>query len=866
MQIGSRATGRVVSVRITTGGSGYLSPPVVTITGAGGTGVTAYAQVNAGAVQSVFLASAGTGHTGNPVVSFSGGSGSGASAKAFACTTSGPMCFFKGRYGDVYGVDGMGRGIRWDGAATTSEAIGLNRPAVSPTVATGATTAGKVVKSVQIVAGGAGYSGTPVVQFTGGTPSVAAAATAVLQNGRVTAVKVTNQGAGYQATPTVGFSGGMGTGATFSVGVSGYVDGVQITATGAGYGSTVSAPTVSLSTAQGLSGALVIASVDEYGRISDARISAAGSGATTTGVTAVITGAGSGAAASVVMRYRVDAITVGHSGSGYYAAPLLTFRPHPDDTDWLGGEAVATLDGNGHISGVTVVNGGDYSLPPTVLIESSDAIAQAEMAAPLSGAYQCCIRYLDDTPPTQNGPIASSISDLVEVDAGAGAGNLTWTFSHGVLDDRVSAMELWRTTSGQSVILFRVATIQRSDPAFTTAYTDTVTDADLIDTARNGYALMPVTLPSGQVNARRFGVPPGEFAVGCMFQDRAWYAVDATGQRPNALVFSEVDEPEAVPAENELIVQENTGEPDKIVALVPLGGNLLIVQTAHIYKLTYVAQPVIDASIILVSNRGVLNNRCWASLNGVVFLVDSQGMYGFDGSEEMAVSIAIDNLWRNGDIDFSKADKFHVSADAQTKVVRFHYCSPSDTEPTSALCYCVATKSWWAESYPSAVTASCRASVGGRLQVLYGQSGAFLKSSGTQDLGAQPVAYQFRTGALPLQNANGSRSVDLLFTPTASDSALNLALHYNNSATPRNNAITADRGGSFVVTAGGSAQLNLSKTRSALGDATGYARAYFSGRVDDRSVGADRHMAVAISGAQAADPVVIHSLAIDGAG
>lgn len=866
MQLGARTVGGLISVRLTTGGQGYTAAPTVSFSG--GTGITAYCHVNGGAVQNVCIVSPGAGMTANPTVSFTGGGGTGAAAVAFACTTSTPMTFFKGRYADVYGVDGMGRGVRWDGSATAVEPIGLNPPAFGPALTAGTSASGKEVNSVQIVYGGAGYFAAPSVVFTGGTPTRAAKASATVRDGRVVAIKVIDRGAGYQTNPTVSLSGGIGSGATFTVGVLGKVAGVRLTGFGGGYAGTT-APTLSLSTQQGLTDALVNVQVDDYGRIANAIIISAGTGATTTGVTGAISGAGSAAAANIDLAFRLNTITVGNSGSGYYVPPVVTIAPAPGDPSGSGGQAVAAVDAQGRISAVTVVNGGSYSIPPTATIESTVAEAQAELTAAMSGRYQCCIRYLDDTPETQGGPIASSISPLVELDAGSGTNTVTWSLTHAGLDARVSAVELWRTTSEQSVILFRVATIQRSDANFSGTYSDTLSDSQLIDPERDGYALMPITMPSGQINARRFGVPPGEFSVACMFQDRAWYAVDSTGQRPNSLLYSEVDEPESVPDANELVVQENTGESDRVVALVPLGANLLIVQTAHMYRLTYVAQPVIDASMMLVSNRGVLHNRCWAAMGGVVFLVDSQGMYAFDGQNEESLSIAVDNYWRDGSIDFSKAHQFHVAADAQTKTVRFYYCAAADTDTVRALCYCVATKAWWSETYDRAVTATCRVMRAGRVQPLQAQTLAnnaaqFSVTAGASDNGTA-IPYSLRTGPMTLKT-EGGRSVDVLFAPTTASATLGLALHYNNAAAPRPNAIASDRGGAFVTTTGGTlATLNMSKTRSPLGEASGQARAYYSGRVDDRSVGTDRHMAVAVTGS-ATEPVAVHKIAIDGVG
>jgi hypothetical protein len=511
-----------------------------------------------------------------------------------------------------------------------------------------------------------------------------------------------------------------------------------------------------------------------------------------------------------------------------------------------------------------MVSGGRYSAPPTAIILNTEAKAQATISQPLRGKYQCAVRYLDDTPETDYGPNPSSISDLVEVDIPTVSDTLTWSFSHYGLDDRVHAMELWRSSADQAVALFRVATILRSAPEFSGTYADTLSDPSLQDAKRDGFAVMPIILPSGQVNARRFGVLPGDFAVAAMFQDRAWFAVDTSGDRPNSLLYSEIDEPESVPDENELVLQENTLEPDRIVGLIPLGSQLLIAQSTHLYALSYVAQPVIDASMMLVAYRGMLNSRCGDVLAGVAVVADSYGMYAFDGNNTEAISVPVDNYWRDGIIDFSKSSQFHVRADSATMTVRFFYCRSADSAPVRALCYCMATKAWWEETYPVAVTASCHSVIGSRSAVISGTaSGALLKTSGLTDSGTS-VPYSVLTGNLPLAN-EPNRAVTLLYKPTASTASINLGLHYNNSSTARANAVLSDPGSGFVAS-GTYATLNMSKTRSALGDASGLATAPYSGRVDDRSAGADRHIAINLSGEQSADAVVLYGATVNGAG
>lgn len=898
MQIASRTTGGLIKVDVTTAGTGYTQPPEVIFSGGGGTGVQAVAHIDGGRVESVVIVNAGTGYTQNPAVSFDP---PGAGAVAYACTESRPMSFFRGRYLSVYGVDGMGRGIRYIlrppsltgdqwlstengsviqsqggsvlltgyGSAETAQPIGLNKPAVGPEMSVLESDEDNVIAAIQLVRGGAGYAGVPTVTLTGGDPDRPATARAIVLQGRVDRIYLTDAGAGYASTPSVEITGGLGVGAQFAVGVEGKVEAIEVANPGTGYTSNeTTSPTVVFHNTQGLTLASARVFVSPSGSIDRVSILNAGTGATASGVTASITGGGgTGAELNVSMVYGVNAIAVANSGSDYWAAPVLTIQRNAADQESQPASAALSVNELGNISDATVLASGRYSVPPTARIADSAAQAQATIRSALRGKYYCCFRYYDDTPADENGPVYSSISEVVEVDAGDANGSLQWSFSHYGLDDRVVGMELWRTTSDQRTLLFRIAKIQRTDAAWSEGYTDTVNDVDITDTQRELYGLMPITLPSGQVNARRFTVPPGEFAVGCMFQDRAWYAKDTLSKRPNSLMFSEIDEPESVPQVNEIVVQENSVTADTVQALIPLGPSLIIAQSAHLYKLMYVSQPIIDASLTLAAYRGVLHDRCWAVMAGVAFLVDSHGMYAFDGQQEQIVSAAVDDYWRDGIIDFSKASQFHVSADYLTKVVRFHYCKAEDAMPTRALCYCVATQTWWEETYPQARTASNMTLSGNRwMQVVATGSGDLIKHAGQSDSGTA-IPYELKTGPLQLDQGP-SRSVAFVYKPTTDRSDLALSLQYNNSPIPRPNAISTDRGNGFVATQGGTAAvLDMSKDRSELAGANGFARAYVAGRRDDRSAGGDRHMAVGIAGTQqtaAGNNVVIYAMQVDG--
>jgi len=130
------------------------------------------------------------------------------------------------------------------------------------------------------------------------------------------------------------------------------------------------------------------------------------------------------------------------------------------------------------------------------------------------------------------------------------------------------------------------------------------------------------------------------------------------------------------------------------------------------------------------------------------------------------------------------------------------------------------------------------------------------------------IPYSFKTGNMALANEEGRRGVAVTYTPTSGDASLSFRRYFNGSGSARQNAAASDRGDGFVSQFPGTdAVLNMKLTRSALGDAVGVARAMFSGGNEERSAGADRHMAVGFSGTQSSsgDSPAIHAVAIEGA-
>jgi hypothetical protein len=120
---------------------------------------------------------------------------------------------------------------------------------------------------------------------------------------------------------------------------------------------------------------------------------------------------------------------------------------------------------------------------------------------------------------------------------------------------------------------------------------------------------------------------------------------------------------------------------------------------------------------------------------------------------------------------------------------------------------------------------------------------------------------------MAIVNEEGRQAVSVLYTPTAGDASLSLSRFFNGSDTARQNAVASDRGDGFVPTSPGAASvLNMKRTRSPLGDASGVARAMFYGGNEERSAGADRHVAIAFAGTQSssANAPAIHAVIVEG--
>ena len=160
----SITSGAVSSIQITNPGYGYSTAPSVTFSSGS---AAATAVIGSGLVSSLSITNAGSGYTSAPTISFSGGGGSGAAAVA------GPLTFKTGTIGILVTTSGTGYSSVPSVVIDAAPSGGTNAAAT-------AIVFGGQVTQVIVTNPGAGYTTVPNVSFSGGSPTTAATATALL--------------------------------------------------------------------------------------------------------------------------------------------------------------------------------------------------------------------------------------------------------------------------------------------------------------------------------------------------------------------------------------------------------------------------------------------------------------------------------------------------------------------------------------------------------------------------------------------------------------------------------------------------------------------------------------------------------------
>lgn len=168
-----------------------------------------------------------------------------------------------------------------------------------------------------------------------------------------------------------------------------------------------------------------------------------------------------------------------------------------------------------------------------------------------------------------------------------------------------------------------------------------------------------------------------------------------------------------------------------MVGTFSFDGRLFIAFENTIYRYSFETDPaqapVGDGRAAVAVPRGLVNLRCVAYADDIVYCLDHQGIYRFDGSAVEGVSQVLKPMFVGEhsayNINWRYADFFHAAYFPSDRTVRFWVVLGGGPYPQHAICLNIDTGAWWLEHYPYAITASTTALIDGELRVLLGASG-----------------------------------------------------------------------------------------------------------------------------------------------
>lgn len=228
------------------------------------------------------------------------------------------------------------------------------------------------------------------------------------------------------------------------------------------------------------------------------------------------------------------------------------------------------------------------------------------------------------------------------------------------------------------------------------------------------------------------------------------YAIFPDPEENAKVYWSYTDEPESVLSTDHVIVQNNTAVADRNTGLIPYGGALYVTQRHHVYQLRMAYQGHLRVTPTLVASRGCINHRCHKQHEGSIYLLDTYGVWMLTGGGGWkALSPQIQDLFRDGELDWSKSRWWHCEVDAEEETIRWfvNFTDANFTKPNRAICYHLRSGDWWTETFTHEIGGACRVRISGRTRVLYGgmNEQIYLTNQGTAD-GTTSAATHTATG------------------------------------------------------------------------------------------------------------------------
>ncbi len=397
-------------------------------------------------------------------------------------------------------------------------------------------------------------------------------------------------------------------------------------------------------------------------------------------------------------------------------------------------------------------------------------------AGSISGTYYYAFRYID---------VDGVPGDLSVLQSAVASSHSTISYSNIPVssDARVAGRQIFRSTAGQSLVLYLDKQI---DDNSTTSTTSTNSDTTL-----QAATALAINAPDGSVFARRFGVPPAHMRLPVYHNNRSFWLVSAkyteghcevtngsaTVQIRAGQVTADMDARKfkvddyateytidsVNTGSNTLTLTENyggttnkfanysvhaariegrrvrwsyPGEPEScytndavdLEAEQSAGEDLTgaISFNSFLYLFTpsacyrwSFADVPVNGNIYHTEDRGMLNPRTYCRFENQVAVMDRTGIYVFNGGNANPISNVITD-WIAENVVWDNSEWFHASAYPAEETVKFFVCLDGSRYPKHSICFNYRTVRWWWEEYPWEIGASATVPVASRRELLVG--------------------------------------------------------------------------------------------------------------------------------------------------
>ena len=127
------------------------------------------------------------------------------------------------------------------------------------------------------------------------------------------------------------------------------------------------------------------------------------------------------------------------------------------------------------------------------------------------------------------------------------------------------------------------------------------------------------------------------------------YTIINPPEERNTIYISEQDLPESVITQ--IAIQENVRDEDELVGAIVMGAQYYALKEHSIYRITWAKNPLLDAQPQLAAMRGAINHNCADQHENVLYIMDEEGPYAFQGNGVEPIGASIADFWKDQVLD-----------------------------------------------------------------------------------------------------------------------------------------------------------------------------------------------------------------------